>query len=137
MIDARDTKDLELAHGFARAYRENDEPAMQDVLAPGTRIRMLMPRGLVEYEGAEKLVAMLREFSTKWTFESVDAIDVELLTQNLMQTGRLLFVSQRLRLRSAAGDKTGVMAMKHLLAIKDGRIALVDELCSGLMPDAR
>jgi hypothetical protein len=27
------------------------------------------------------------------------------------------------------------MVLKHLLAIKDGRIALVDELCTGVMPE--
>ena len=57
-IDAKDTKDLELAHGYARAYRELDEARMQDILAPGARIRSLMPRGLTEYEGADKLLAI-------------------------------------------------------------------------------
>jgi hypothetical protein len=132
--NAKDVKDLELSHGFARAYREVDEEAMLAVLGPGARYRTLMPRGYTEDEGPEKLIAKLREFATKWTFAGVDAIDVELLTQNVLQTGRLVFVGQRLRLTSVAGDRTATMVMKYLLAIKDGRIELADELCTGLMP---
>src|SRR5690242_5297958 len=105
-IEAKDTKDLELANAFARAYREVDEAAMRLSLAPSARIRMLMPRGLIEHDGPEKLVAFLREFATKWPFEAVDAIEVELLQPNILQTGRLVFMSQRLRLRSAAGDRS-------------------------------
>ena len=134
-MDTKDTTDLELAHRFARAYREIAEDAMQAVLAPSARIRTLMPRGLTEYEGPEKLVAVLREFAAKWTFERVDAVEVELLAPNVMQTGRLAFVGQRLRLKSAAGDRAATMVMKYLIAINDGRIVLVDELCTGVMPD--
>jgi len=135
-IDAKDTKDLELSHGFARAYREVDEEAMLAVLAPGARYRMLMPRGYTEDQGPEKLIAKLREFATKWTFAGVDSVEAELLTQNVLSAGRLVFMGQRLRLTSVAGDRTGTMVMKYLIAIKDGRIELVDELCSGLMPEA-
>ncbi len=132
-----DTKDLELAHAFARAYREIDENAMKAALAPAARVRVLMPRGYFEYDGADGLLGVLREFATKWTFESVDAVEIELLTQNLAQTGRLVSIGQRLRLRSASGERTATMLIKHLVAIKDGRIALVDELCTGVMPETR
>jgi len=111
-----DTKDQDLAQAFAR-------------------IRVLMPRGYFEYEGADGLLGVLREFATKWTFESVAAVEVELLMQNLMQTGRLVSVGQRLCLKSASGERSARMVIKHLLAIKDGRIALVDELRTGVMPE--
>ena len=108
---------------------------MHTLLAPSARVRILMPRGYTEYDGADKLLALLHEFSDKWSFVSVDQLDVEVLAPNLMQTGRLVAVSQRLRLRSAAGDRSGTIVMKHLLAIKDGVIAIVDELCTGVMSD--
>jgi hypothetical protein len=135
-IDAKDAKDLELCHGFVRAYWDIDEGAMHTV-APAAPVRVLMPRGLIEFERPDKLLAHLREFATKWTIEGVDAVGVELLTQNLLQTGRLAFISHSVRFKSSAGDKIATMGMKHLVAIKDGHIALVDELCTGLMPEAR
>ena len=97
------------------------------------RVRILMPRGFSEHD-PDGLLGVLREFATKWKFDGVDAIDVEPLAQNLMQTGRLVSVGQRLRLTSVTGDRRATMLLKHLIAIKDGRIALVDELCSGVMP---
>src|SRR5688572_29812818 len=133
-IDAQDNEDLELAHRFARAYRDLDEAAMQAALAPAARVRILMPRGFSEHEGADKLLAPLRDMASKWTTEGCDAVEVELLEQNMLQTGRLACIGHRLRLRSAAGDRTATVVMKHIIAIKDGRIALVDELCTGIMP---
>ncbi len=133
-MDANDTKDLDLAYTFARAYRELDEGAMKTVLAPAARARILMPRGYFEHEGPDALLGVLREFATKWTFDRAEAVEVELLAPNLMQTGRLVCIGQRLRLTSVAGDRTATMLMKHLLAIKDGQIVLVDELCTGVMP---
>ena len=135
-IDVKDTEDLELAHGFARAYREIDERAMRAALAPAARVRMLMPRGYGEHEGPEGLLAVLREMATKWTTDGVDALQVELLAPNVLQTGRLASIRQRLHFRSAGGDRTATMVVTHLVAIADGRITLVDELCTGLMPHA-
>jgi hypothetical protein len=86
-IDVNDTKDLELGHAFARAYRELDEDAMKSVVAATAKVRILMPRGYFEHDGPEGLVGVLREFAAKWTFDAVDGIDVALLAQNLMQTG--------------------------------------------------
>ncbi|HVJ16869.1 MAG TPA: hypothetical protein VM686_15620 [Polyangiaceae bacterium] len=133
-INGNDTKDLELAHTFARAYRELDEGAMKTTLASTARVRLLMPRGFFEHAGPDELLGVLRDFATKWTFDSVDSVEVELLTQNMMQTGRLACIDQRLRLRSANGERSATMVLKHLVAIKDGQIALVDELCTGVMP---
>src|SRR5688572_15040042 len=133
-INTNDSKDLELALTFARAYREIDEGALKTALASAARIRILMPRGFFEHETPDALLGVLREFSTKWTFESVDTVEVELLAQNMLQTGRLVSVDQRLRLKSVTGDRSATMVLKHLLAIKDGHIALVDELCTGVMP---
>lgn len=135
-IDAKDTEDLVLAHGFARAYREIDERAMRAVLAPAARVRVLMPRGYAEHEGPDGLLAGLRELATKWTTEGLDALQVELLAPNVLQTGRLASIRQRLRFRSAGDARTATMVVTHLVAIDEGRILLVDELCTGLMPQA-
>lgn len=135
-IDSKDTVDLGLVHAFARAYREIDERAIRAALAPAARVRVLMPRGYEEHEGPEALLAALREIATKWTIEGVDALQVELLAPNVLQTGRLASIRQRLRFRSAGGDRSATMVVTHLVAIQDGRITLVDELCTGLMPQA-
>jgi limonene-1,2-epoxide hydrolase len=130
-----DQTDLDLARAFARAYREIDGDALRGLLAPTARVRVLMPRGYSEHAGPDEVISALREFAERWKTEAVDELGVELLAPNLMQTGRMAFVSQRFRLRSAAGDKTATMVVKHLIAIADGRVALFDELCSGVMPD--
>ena len=130
-----DQADHDLARAFAHAYREVDGDGLRGLLAPAARVRVLMPRGYSEHAGPEEVISALREFAERWRTETVEALEVELLAPNLMQTGRIAFVSQRFRLRSAAGDKTATMVVKHLLAIADGRIALFDELCSGVMPD--
>jgi hypothetical protein len=126
--------DLELAQAFARAYRDIDGEAMRGLLAPSARIRMLIPRGLIELHGADALIDALRKLAEKWPIEEADEPEVELLAENLLKTGRIVSVGYRLRLRSASGESTANMVVKHLLAIADGRIALVDELCSGVMP---
>jgi len=53
-----------------------------------------------------------------------------------MQTGRMARIVHRYRLRAADADQTATMLVTHLVALADGRIALVDELCSGIMPQA-
>lgn len=136
-MDTDTQADLELAQAFARAYREIDAEAMRGLLAPNARVRLLLPRGFFEHIGADALIAALREFAQKWTTSAVDTLEVELLAPNLMQTGRLVSLSQRFALRATGGDRTASMVIKHLLAITGGTIALVDELCTGVMPDAR
>ena len=135
MTTADNRTDIDLAHAFARAYRDIDEEAMRELLAPSARVRLLMPRGLTELLGPEALTSALRKLADSWRTEDVDELEVELLAQNLMKTGRLVFVGHRFRLRSASGEATARMVIKHLLAVADGKIALVDELCSGVMPE--
>ncbi len=131
------TDDLDLARAFARAYRDIDAEAMQGLLAPAARVRVLMPRGLIEHQGPDSLIGALRKFAENWRTEEVDELEVELLAQNLMKSGRLVFVGHRFRLRSANGEATAKMVIKHLLAIVEGKIALVDELCTGVMPEPK
>ncbi len=134
-MTTNNASDLELAQAFARAYRDIDEEAMRRLLAPSARIRMLMPRGLVELHGPDPLIDALRKLAEKWPVEKADEPEVELLAENLLKTGRIVSVGYRMRLRSASGERAANMVVKHLLAIADGRIALVDELCSGVMPE--
>jgi hypothetical protein len=131
----KSTQDLDLAHAFARAYREIDEEAMLGLLAPAARVRILMPRGLVEPQGPGPWIGVVRKFAEMWRTEDVDELEVELLTPNLLQTGRLVLISHRFHLRSVSSDARAKMVLKHLLAIADGKIALVDELCTGVMPE--
>ena len=135
-ITAHDRTDLELAQAFAHAYRDADADVLRDVLAPGVRVRVLSPPGYEEFEGAEDLIAELRGFHEQWQVDEVDSLEVELLAANRMQTGRMARIVQRQRLRAAGADQTATMLVTHLIAIADGRIALVDELCSGIMPAA-
>ena len=43
--------------------------------------------------------------------------------------------SQRLRLRSVADEAKAAMVVKHLLAITEGKITLVEELYTGVTPE--
>lgn len=129
------SSELELAHAFARAYREVDEDALRDLIAPEAPVRMLMPRGYAEHVGPDALIQQIRGFFTKWPVVAVDELEVELLRPNLMQTGRMTQVEHRFRLRQADTGQPAAMVITHLLAIADGRIAVLDELCTGVMPE--
>jgi hypothetical protein len=125
-----------LVHAFARAYREIDDDAMAVVLAPAARVRVLMPLGLLERQGPDQLIGVLREFAAKWTIVGAADLEITLLEPNMLRTGRLAAIGHRYRLRSADGERGARMVVQHIVAIAEGRIALVDELCSGVMPDA-
>ena len=134
-IAAQDRTDLELAHAFAQAYRDVDSEALRSLLSPIVRVRVLAPPGFKEIKGSEEMISELCDSFANWSVDEVDAIEVELLSANRMQTGRMAQITQRFRLRQADGDQPATMLVTHLVAIADRRIALVDELCSGLMPD--
>ena len=127
--------DLDLAHAFARAYRDVDADELRDLIAPDGLVRMLMPAGFTEHEGPDGMIAAISGFFSKWPVEEVDEVAIELLAPNLKQTGRLAQVVHRFRLRRADGEQTATMVVTHLLAIADGHIAVLDELCTGVMPD--
>jgi hypothetical protein len=67
----------------------------------------------------------------------LEAVEHELLAPNRRKPGRLARVMQRFRMYEARGGQPATMVIVHLIAIADGQIALVDELCSGLMPQRR
>lgn len=134
-VESRTSLDLELAHAFARAYREVDEAELRGLMAPDALVRILMPRGYQELEGPEGMIEQIRGFFAKWPVEELDELEVELLRPNLLQTGRMAQVEHRFRLRQADGGQPATMVITHLIAIADGRIAVLDELCSGVMPD--
>jgi hypothetical protein len=131
------TQELDLAHAFARAYRDIDGETMRGLLAPAARIRLLIPRGLTELEGPDGLTSALRQLAERWRREGADELEIEVLAQNLLKTGRLVSLGQRLRLRSVADEAKATMVAKHLLAITDGKITVVDELCGGVMPESK
>src|SRR4051812_13448194 len=134
-VAAQDRTDLDLAHAFAQAYRDVDSEALRSLLSPVVRVRVLAPPGFKEIKGPDGMISELGEFFANWSVEEVDAINVALLSANRMQTGRMAQITQRFRLRQADGEQAATMLVTHLIAIADGRIALVDELCSGVMPD--
>ncbi len=134
-VESSTSFDLELAHAFARAYREVDEDELRGLIAPDALVRILMPRGYQELEGPEGIIDQLRGFFAKWPVEELDQLEVELLRPNLMQTGRMAQVEHRFRLRQAEGGQAATVVITHLIAITNGRIAVLDELCTGVMPD--
>jgi hypothetical protein len=136
MTDASPSRtDLDIAHAFERAYREGDREGLRAVLAPDARVRVLMPKGLMELAGADGLADVLQPFFAKWSVVSADAQQLEVLRQNAMRTGRLTRTVQRLVLRGPEGAGA-TMVVSHLLGIVGDRVAIVDELCTGIMPDA-
>ena len=126
-VAASDQLDLDLAHEFARAYRDLDEVALRGLVAPDLRSRVLSPPGYHEIEGVDGLLAELRGLVSQWEVLGVTALHVQLLGVNRMNTGRQARIVQTFTLREVGGSQTAVMQVTNLIAIVDGRIALFHE----------
>ena len=121
---------------FARAYRELDEVALRELVAPDSALPGCFRHlAITRYEGVDGFVAELRGLVSQWEVLGATALQVQLLAANRMKTGRQVRIVQTFALREVGGTQTAAMEVTNLIAIVDGRIVLFDELCSGVMPD--
>jgi hypothetical protein len=124
--------DLDIAHAYARAYREADGDALRTMIAPDLRARVLVPSGFHEITGMDTLIAAQGGFFEHWRVLEVVESEVCLLEHDGLRPGRLARVAQRFRLRADDG-REALMDVTNLITIRDGQIGSIDELCSGPM----
>lgn len=120
------TPQFTLARSFLEGLTVQDFARLGDALTPDARLRALLPRGPMEWNGAEVIADQFaRWFGGTETYEVVDAAVSEI--------GRRLHLHWRLRLqaeRLGTGWFT-VEQQAYADAGDGGRIARLDLLCTG------
>jgi hypothetical protein len=111
------------------ALAERDFAQMSECLEPTATMRALLPRGPVEFQGATEIVEAFRHwFGEAEGFEVLDA--------TVGDVGSRLHVAWRLRVRpTPAGDEHWHVIEQQAYLRAVDRIAALDLLCSGFMPE--
>jgi hypothetical protein len=109
------------------ALAERDFDRLAGVLATDTRMRALIPPGLVELSGAEPAAARF----ASWFGE---AEGLELIQSRSDAVGDRLHISYRLRVKRS-GDPWKLVEQHLFCALDGGRITALDLVCSGFRPD--
>ncbi len=118
------------AGSFVEGLAAQDFAELGGALAADACLRALLPSGLREWAGAE---AIARVFA-RWFG---DTEDFELIEASVGEVGGRLHLGWRLRLRASrlgAGWFT-VEQQAYADTGEDGRIAQLDLLCTGYMPE--
>ena len=124
------TPQFALAGAFLEGLAAQDFARLGDALAPGARLRALVPPGLRERTGAQVIAG---EFA-RWFG---DTADFELVEATVGEVGGRLHLRWRLRLRAerlGAGWFT-VEQQAYADTGEHGRIAQLDLLCTGYRPE--
>ena len=114
----------ELAREYIAAFARRDHDRVRSLLTDDFRLRDLSPGGFTQVDGADAAVAGLRAFLDGFAsvrlgeIEAYDVADVTYLRARVHFT------------HAEAGER--FLEQHHLLQIRDGRIAGIDELCTGL-----
>jgi hypothetical protein len=120
-----------LAGSFLEGLAAQDFARLGDALTADARFRALLPRGLREWTGAEAIAgAFTRWFGDTEDFELAEAI--------VGEVGGRLHMHWRVRLqaeRLGAGWFT-VEQQAYADTAGGGRIARLDLLCTGYLPEA-
>ncbi|MDN5858373.1 MAG: hypothetical protein L0H84_07095 [Pseudonocardia sp.] len=117
-----------IAADFAAAVTGRDPRQLSAVLTETVRLRALLPGGPVESRGREDVVARIRGWLAD--FDTVEVIEsgAEPVADRLL-----------IRYRFAVGHRANRWVCTHaaVCAIVEGRLAVIDLLCSGLreVPD--
>lgn len=119
---------LETATEFARAYAQGDYERVRKLVAPDVFEREINPGGYIELRGPDELIAEARGFTGRYG-------DPEVLEQTVETAGRLVRVINRWR-HQWHGEPM-LCDFYELLCIEDGRIAQIDLVCSGVVPERR
>jgi hypothetical protein len=119
-----------LAGSFLEGLAAQAFARLGDTLAADAQLRALLPPGLREWAGAEVIAGQFaRWFGNTWDFELVEA--------TVGEVGGRLHLHWRLRLRAerlGAGWFT-VEQQAYADTDDDGRIARLDLLCTGYLPE--
>ena len=120
-----------LAGSFLEGLAAQDFTKLSGALAPGVRLRALLPPGLMEWAGAEAIAGRFAHWFG-------DTEDFELLEATVGEVGGRLHLHWRLRLRAkrlGAGWFT-VEQQVYADTGASGRITGLDLLCTGYRREA-
>ena len=119
-----------LAGSFLEGLAAQDFTKLSGALAPGIRLRALLPPGLMEWTGAEVIAGRF----ARWFG---DTEDFELLEATVGEVGGRLHLHWRLRLRAERLGAGWFTVEQQVYADTDesGRIARLDLLCTGYRPE--
>jgi hypothetical protein len=117
----------EIAGQFLGALARRDFPELESCLDPQVRFRALVPRGVIEANGAAQAVALFRRwFGEDDTFDVIDAA--------IGQLGPRIYLRWQVR-TGAAGDCSSFrLVEQHVFADARERIEALDLLSSGFTP---
>jgi hypothetical protein len=118
-----------LAGAFLEGLAAQDFARLGVALAPGARLRALLPRGLRERSGAEPIAGQF----AKWFG---DTEDFDLVEATVGEVGGLLHLHWRLRLQAIRLGSGWFTVEQQAYADTDdgGRISRLDLLCTGYRP---
>ena len=119
-------EDVALAYRLVEAIGVRDYDAIGRLLAPGARLRALVPHALREDECSEAVVARLRSW---WD----EIRDFELLESEVEEMADRLRVRYRIR-ASGGEDGPSLVEQTVYLTVEGDRIAVVNLVCSGFRP---
>ena len=119
-----------LAGSFLEGLAAQDFTKLSGALAPGVRLRALLPPGLMEWAGAEVIAGRF----ARWFG---DTEDFELLEATVGEVGGRLHLHWRLRLRAERLGAGWFTVEQQVYADTDesGRLARLDLLCTGYRPE--
>ena len=117
---------VQVGEAFLTALASRDFEQVHAAFHDQIRFRALVPSGIREGINAEETTAWLR----RW-FE--DADEFEVLNSSVDQVADRLHITYRLRLRKNIDWK--VIEQQAYCIEKDGRIEVMNLLCSGFRPD--
>lgn len=109
------------------ALAERDFDRLAGMLAPDVRMRALIPPGPVELSGAEPAAARFASWFG-------DSDGLELVRSGSDQIGDRLHVFYRLRVKRP-GDTWKIIEQHLFCALDEGRITVLDLVCSGFRPE--
>lgn len=117
---------LEIAGEYARAYADGDYERVRELVTEDVFEREINPGGYVEFRGPNELIAEACEFTDKYGAPEILELAVE-------PAGPLVRVINRWRLRR---DGEPVLCdFYELLTVEGGRVARIDLVCSGTIPE--
>lgn len=103
-----------------------DFDRLADAFAPDVRMRALTPRRRVDLSGADRVAA---QFAT-WFGET----ELELVQAASHEVGDRLHISYRFRVKEP-GSPSQIVEQHLFCAPDEGRIAILDLMCSGFRPE--
>jgi SnoaL-like domain len=117
----------EVAGQFLDALARRDFPELESCLDTNVRFRALVPRGVLEANGAVQAVALFRKwFGQDHTFEVIDAA--------IGQVGERLYMRWQVRIGPFGDPSSFRLVEQHAFAAARERIEALDLLCSGFTP---